>query len=182
MLEKRREAQRIIADHKQVLKDNLNDLVYSGESGGLVERILGLEEKLSTYTRTRTEGVAIPANLDLAERERIDAKKAHDEAVKDSHAAEAAFKLAEEKRRSANGDLVKLEAEKMHTERDLAGWRQSLNEMRKTETDEMLEKAFADAVAAYSDATHAVALIEAVLKELNPELVRERLESLGKAR
>ena len=181
MLEKRREAVRIIDDHKRVFKENLRDLAYSGDAGGLVERILGLEEKTADYELARSDEIAIPPSLDLAEMERVNAGKVHDEAVNAYNEAKSALKSAETGQRTATEEVSRLEAEKVVTERELESLRQSLEKLRKTETDEMLDKAFADADATYSDANRAVAVIETELKELNPEQVRQRLETLDKA-
>ncbi len=182
LLEKRREAERIIQDHKRVEEENLRDLQYSGAADGLVERILGLVETVAAYERTRQEGVPLPLTLDAAKVEMEAAKKALDAVAKPCESARAAWRSAEKtERENAKEQVNRLEADKNLKEREIATLRQSLAELRRTATDEELDTIFADADSAYSDASRAVAVVATELDGHNPAQVRERLDTLGKA-
>ncbi len=180
LLEKRKEAERIIQEHKRVEKENLRDLQYSGAADGLVERILGLEETVAAYERTRSEIVPLPLTLDVAKVELDTAQNTLDAVTKSCESARAALESAKTERSNAREQVFQLQAEKNLKEREIATQSQSLAELRRTVSDETLNRTFADADSAYSDASRAVAVVATELEQHYPALVRQRLETLGK--
>lgn len=181
ILEKRREAERVIVDHKRVEKENLRDLVYSGDIGGLVERIAELEEKNAAYERKRPAEPALSPDLDRARMERDKTEEAREAAIENHREAEAAWEAAAAAQRLAKDELIRLEAEGNSAVRELERLRLSLEESRGGATDADLEADYANADAAFSDASRSVAVIETDLKTLGSELVRGRLDTLRAA-
>lgn len=181
LVEKRREAERVIADHQRAATENPRESEYGGDAGGLADRIRELEAALPEYLRGRPDGEALPADLDAARRGRDQAETELREATARRVEAEAAWKEAETRRAAAVETRIRAEAGRESAAREAGRIRLLLEESRGGAGDESLAAALEKTEKDVGDAAAALAGVEDKLRELGADLLRPRLTGLEAA-
>ncbi len=180
-LEKRRRAERVVADSQNAVAETPDGREYGDDADALAARILELETTLPRYLSSRPAEPPPPPDADAARRERDQAETMLAEAIARRTEAETAWTEADAARRAARDVRARLDAERGSAARERESLLRLLDGARQSAPDDQLELALARADAAAADAAATLAGVRDKLKALDADRVRERLSTCDAA-